>query len=331
MSTAVPQDLRERLARAGVTDVRPMPGGASSLTYRGMLDARPVVVKVAPQGVAPVGHRDVLRQARMLRALGPTTVPVPGVALEDPGEPPARPPLFAMSLLEGDCVEPLFDVGTELPPAETVATRFHSAATVLARLHRVDTVEAGVAGEPVVSPRDEIDRWSRALQTVDPALAPGWRSVQTLLESSVPAPMPPVIVHGDFRLGNLLVRGTEVTGVIDWEIWSLSDPRIDLGWFLVNCDPMTYRRTGAPVPAAADLIATYRDQSGAEPRDLGWFQALACFKSAATWSLIVKHNRRRTVPDPGVEAMAGALPGLLDRARHFTAAARRAERGRPRT
>jgi hypothetical protein len=48
--------------------------------------------------------------------------------------------------------------------------------------------------------------------------------------------------------------------------------------------------------------------------ELDWFQALACFKSAATWSLIVKHNRRRTPPDPALEAMAAALPQLLSRA-----------------
>jgi hypothetical protein len=64
------------------------------------------------------------------------------------------------------------------------------------------------------------------------------------------------------------------------------------------------------VPARDALVEQY----GAAPA-VAWFMALACFKSAATWSLIVKHNRRRAVPRPELEAMAPALPHLLDRAR----------------
>jgi hypothetical protein len=48
--------------------------------------------------------------------------------------------------------------------------------------------------------------------------------------------------------------------------------------------------------------------------DLDWFQALGCFKSAATWSLIVKHNRRRSSPDPLLEAIAASVPRLVERA-----------------
>ena len=50
------------------------------------------------------------------------------------------------------------------------------------------------------------------------------------------------IVHGDFRLGNLLAAGARIAAVVDWEIWSVGDPRVDVGWFLLNADPATYRR-----------------------------------------------------------------------------------------
>ena len=63
-------ELTPRLAAAGVTDLRPLPGGASSLTFAGVLGAQRVVVKVAPPGVLPTLNRDVLRQARIIRALG---------------------------------------------------------------------------------------------------------------------------------------------------------------------------------------------------------------------------------------------------------------------
>jgi aminoglycoside phosphotransferase (APT) family kinase protein len=108
-----------------------------------------------------------------------------------------------------------------------------------------------------------------------------------------------------------------VTAVIDWELWSVGDPRIDVGWFLANADPATYQRptryVGA-VPALGELLDVYAGALVRDPTDTAWFQALACFKSTATWSLIVKHNRRRDEPDPDVEAMAAVLPHLLARA-----------------
>jgi aminoglycoside phosphotransferase (APT) family kinase protein len=124
-------------------------------------------------------------------------------------------------------------------------------------------------------------------------------------------------VHGDFRLGNLLASGTEITAVIDWEIWTVGDPRIDVGWFLVNADPATYRRAtryARALPAPSELAAVYAEALGRPLPDLDRFQALACFKSTATWALIVKHNRRRSEPDPELEAMAAVLPDLLHRA-----------------
>jgi aminoglycoside phosphotransferase (APT) family kinase protein len=152
------------------------------------------------------------------------------------------------------------------------------------------------------------------------ALAPGWHEVAADLESSTPPARPTAIVHGDFRLGNLLAVDDRITAVIDWEIWSVGDPRFDAGWFLINCDPTTYRRPSRYVdatPPLSELAAIYREELGSEVPELDWFQALACFKSAATWSLIVKHNRRRQSPDPDLEAMASALPQLLSRAREL--------------
>ncbi len=314
-------DLRElsaRLRPAGFSDVRPLSGGASSLTYVGALGERRVVVKVAPPGMEPVRNRDVLRQARVIRALEPSTVPVPEVLWEDAGDPPEIPPLFVMSFVEGSSLEPLFEVGgTDHPDPRLVAERLRNAARTLAALHSFVPPPVCVAGEPVTGPAEELDRWSRLLSTVDPALVPGWDGVAGALRSSVPVGNPAAVVHGDFRLGNLLAAGELIAAVVDWEIWSVGDPRIDLGWFLLNADPGTYRRPtpyAGSTPPVAELRGVYQDALDREVRDLEWFVALASFKSAATWSLIVKHNRRRPAPDPQVEAMVPTLRRLLSRA-----------------
>ena len=308
-------ELRRRLAAAEIADVAPLAGGASSLTFRGARFGRQVVIKVAPPGVEPVAHRDVLRQARIIKALAATRVPVPEVLWEDPGTPPQSPPLFVMSHVEGDCVEPLFD---GCPPSPDLPERYRSAARIMAALHIVSPIDLEVGGESILDPVAEVHRWCHTLQTVDAALAPDWQGVRDALLQCAPRAMRPSVVHGDFRLGNVLAVGARVNAVIDWEIGSIGDPRIDAGWFLINCDPETYQRVPASAgmaPPTAELADIYRRELGEEIADLPWFTALACFKSAATWSLIVKHNRRRRSPRADLEAMASALPGLLGRAR----------------
>jgi aminoglycoside phosphotransferase (APT) family kinase protein len=307
-------ELRQRLAAANVTDVTPLAGGASSFTFRGARSGRPVVIKLAPPGVEPIAHRDVLRQARIIKALAATRVPVPEVLWEDPGDPPLVPPLFVMSHVEGGSVEPLFD---GCPPTPEVAERYRNACRAMAALHSVSPSELGLGGEPVIDPVSEVERWCQTLQTVDVALVPGWQGVRDALLRCAPTAVEPSVVHGDFRLGNLMAVGAHIGAVIDWEIWSIGDPRIDAGWFLINCDPDTYRRVPAAdgmAPPIAELAEIYQHELGREVADLGWFCALACFKSAATWSLIVKHNRRRRAPREELEAMATGLPRLLRRA-----------------
>lgn len=119
-----------------------MTGGASSLTYSGRRADQRVVVKVAPPGVRPIAHRDVLRQARIIRALGATPVPVPELLFDDPGDPPDVPPLFVMSHLEGTRCGPLFDdVGGV--PEDVVRERFWNAIATMAQLHRLEPARWG--------------------------------------------------------------------------------------------------------------------------------------------------------------------------------------------
>ena len=314
MSTVEPSlaQLEERLAALGIGQIRRLAGGASGLTYAGTtLDGRRVVAKVAPAGLPPTLNRDVLRQSRLLRALSGSSVPVPEVIWEDGGDPPEVPPFFVMSFVEGTSFEPLFDIHCD-DDVDVVADRMRTAVGAMAALHSLDPPSIGLQGEPIVGPADEIDRWCRLLETVDTELAPCWDEIAGLLRTTEPSPLDPAIVHGDFRLGNIVAIGSTVKAIIDWEIWTIGDPRVDLGWFLVNADPDTYRRRTPFVdalPTPVELAAVY-----GEVPDVNWFEALACFKSVATWSLIIKLNRRRQEPDRDIEVIAGVLPRLLERA-----------------
>src|SRR4030095_4718629 len=114
-------------------------GGASSLTFTGLVTGGPVegeriVLKVAPPGLEPVRNRDVARQARLMRALaGAPGVRVPTVYFEDDGAPPEVPPFHAMNIVPGECLEPLL----EEPPPDVmplVPSRAFAAARMLAAL-----------------------------------------------------------------------------------------------------------------------------------------------------------------------------------------------------
>src|SRR5436190_2787559 len=159
--------LRDRLAPLDADELAPLSGGASSLTFSARVGGARVVVKVAPPGLAPVLNRDVLRQARLLRALHGSAVPVPEVIWEDAGDPPDVPPLFVMSFVAGDSLEPLFDLDGGVPEA-IVAERMRNAATTLGALHAIDPRAIGLVAEPIVGVGAEIDRWCRALAPVDP-------------------------------------------------------------------------------------------------------------------------------------------------------------------
>lgn len=298
-------DLAARATRAAqdwapgctVDDVQTLTGGQSSLTYTARVEGGPtpgqrIVLKVAPPGLEPVRNRDVARQARLMRALaGAPGVRVPTVYFEDDGAPPDVPPFHAMNVVPGECLEPLL----EPPPADVmprVPERAVNAARMLAALHRVDPDAVGLGGEKRTSLADEIARWTRAFSTVDETMSARSEEAEALLIEKMPPALPDAICHGDYRLGNMLCEGGAVTAVIDWEIWSLSDPRLDLAWFLFftpeAAHPMAMNHGETGMPTTASLLDAYVAESGVEPVDLDWFHALIRYKEAAATSLLIK-------------------------------------------
>ena len=314
-----------------ISGVQPLTGGASSLTFTATVTGGPpgherIVLKVAPPGLEPVRNRDVARQARLMRALdGAPGVRVPLVFFEDDGAPPEVPPFHAMNLLPGECVEPLL---VAPPPPEVlkfVPDRAFAAAAMLAALHRVDPRAVGLAGEKETSLDDEIKRWTRAFTTVDESLSARYLEAEELLFATMPASLPPAICHGDYRIGNMLCLGPEIEAIIDWEIWSLSDPRLDLAWFLFFTDeakhPMAPNVAPSGMPSADELLRAYVDDSGAEPADFEWFHCLIRYKEAAASALL--HKRMlKAMGDAAPRDMDVSIPALtaecIERLRDFT-------------
>ena len=280
-----------------VSDVQPLTGGASSLTFTALVTGGPVageriVLKVAPPGLEPIRNRDVARQARLMRALaGAPGVRVPLVYFEDGGSPPAVSPFHAMNIVPGECLEPILsEVAPEKLPL--IPDRAIGAARMLAALHEVAPDAVGLGDEKRYTLEGEIRRWTRAFETVDERMSARYLEAERMLFDTMPPAFPDAVCHGDYRLGNMLCDGTEVAALIDWEIWSLSDPRLDLAWFLFFTDeakhPMASNPGPTGMPSAAALLDAYVAESGAVPADLEWFHCLIRYKEAAATALLMK-------------------------------------------
>src|SRR5262249_31805488 len=145
-------------------------------------DAR-TVVKIAPPGLPPVRNRDMLRQGRVIAALGGVPgVRVPRLLFTEDGTPPEIPPFIVTSFERGECYEPILEAANAPRPHDEVRTRAFAAARMLAALHAApaDTMAdqldpPGGEREAEVTLGDEIDRWTRALDTVDDSMRVGYQ------------------------------------------------------------------------------------------------------------------------------------------------------------
>ncbi|HYZ80215.1 MAG TPA: phosphotransferase family protein [Solirubrobacteraceae bacterium] len=319
---------RRRWPDAQVGALQPLPGGISSLTFATSLtgagpDDRRVVVKVAPPGLEPVRNRDVLRQARVIAAVhGAPGVLVPEVLVSDDGS----PPFFVMAFIPGQAYEPKWDVSDAPPTPAAVRARARAAARLLARLQAIVPADVGITDAPL-SLAEEVERWAALFGTAGDDL----RAHESDLRDALNARLPPAagpggnrILHGDYRLGNIQFDGEAPAAIIDWEIWSVGDPRTDLAWLMDFTDPVLQRvaeRDAAnqaaadAMPSGRELLAEYMDEAGlaTDPSDLDWFQAFAYYKLGAAMSVLCKRNRRQAEPDPGLELVAQTLPPMLDR------------------
>jgi aminoglycoside phosphotransferase (APT) family kinase protein len=312
--------LAARVRRTlGAPDAGPLAvleGGRSGLTYVISDGGTRRVVKAVPPGSRAVGRNDVLRQSYVLSALADGDVPVPRVIARDTEE----PAWFAMEFAEGAALEPVF----EPLPFETSRRRMVTAAAVLGRLHAVPLADLGArlreAGGELpgpADPADELERWTRTMHAVPEELRPGSAELLVALAANVPPPVAPVLVHGDFRLGNVMFAGEAPTALVDWEIWGVGDPRVDLGWFGVFTDGELFPGVGRAVPGLPsedDLAATYRESRGCDggtAADIVWFRALGRMKMAAIMGHNLRRHREGRHHDPVQEQLPPTIAALI--------------------
>jgi aminoglycoside phosphotransferase (APT) family kinase protein len=264
--------LRERLPACGIPgldvsrdpDVAQFPGGHSNLTYLLRFGDVEIVVRRPPFGPVPPTAHDMAREFRWLSAMNRVfpLAPRPYLLCEDTDI--IGSVFYAMERRKGLVVRA--DEPALL--ADPAVRRRVSAALVetLANLHAIDVAGNGLGalGKPAGFVERQVrgwsDRWHRSKTTSLPEMD---QLSEWLLQRLPPDPASPAIVHGDFKLDNVMLDPNDlgrVVAVFDWEMSALGDPLVDLGIALAYWVPT------AP-PTQRDALTTVTDRPGYFTRD----------------------------------------------------------------
>lgn len=263
-------------------------GGRSNLTF-GVTDAdgRRVVLRRPPLGKYPATAHDVLREARLLRAIA-TDVPVPEVLASCDDDSVTGAPFFVMSFLDGLVLRDPQSAAAGLGVTDRALVGPRMVDTLLT-LHDVDPARLGLG--KLTERRDyvtrQLHRWNENWHRIRTRELPDLSRTHEWLVAHVPPQRRTTIVHGDFRVDNcVLDPSVNVLGLLDWELTTVGDPMADLGQLLVYWsepgDSFTALHdppTRAPgFSARAELRERYLSASGADESDVDFFTSFNWWK-----------------------------------------------------
>lgn len=301
--------LAPRLAPAGrsVSHLRRLSGGASQETWAFSVEtdggpAAKRILRRAPGGGGAARSDAAIplaAEAWLIACAAAAGVPVPQVVYVcAPGD--GLGEAFVMAFLPGETIARKILRDDALAPARKVLAR--DCGRALAAIHAMPVPEAGTL--QISGGTGQIDRYDATYRSFG-IPRPVFDLAFQVLRAGAPSPVSPVVVHGDFRLGNLMVDANGLAGVLDWELAHLGDPREDIGWLCVNS-----WRFGQPLNRAggfASLEAVLEAYAAAggrafHPSEIDWWELLGSLK----WGImcLVMYEAFRSGADPSVERAA---------------------------
>ena len=268
-------------------------GGGANFSFLLERGGERYVLRRPPRPPLPPSAHDVVREARLQQALAPLGTRVPRIraVCEDPG-------LIGVPFYVADYVEG-FVVTDTLPPGldgDALARRRvgEDLVDALVEIHAVDVGAPGLTAfaRPGSYLERQVRRFSQLWAVNATRPLPVVDEVGAALAAAVPEPLAPAVVHGDYRLGNMIVvpgRPRPIVAVLDWEMGAIGDPRADVGYLLAMYSPPggepsplgTSPVTATPgFPTSAELADRYAERSGHDVEPVNWFEALALWKAA---------------------------------------------------
>lgn len=316
---------------AGPFSVEKFPGGQSNPTYRIDAASGAYVLRRKPFGpILPSAHA-VEREYQLIAALHPTGFPVarPYGLCEDAGVLGA--PFYIMEMVEG---RTLWDGSLPGMTVEQRAAHYEAIIDTLAALHSIDVEAVGLGeyGKPGNYFERQVARWSKQYRASQTDELPEMERLIEWLPRTVPEQTRTSIVHGDFRIDNMIFDASEprILAVLDWELSTLGDPLADFSYFLMSWVTQPEGRSGVKgltgpdtgIPTIEQVVARYCAATGRDGvPDLDWYFAYNLFRLAG----IVQGIKKRMIDGNASSAQAAAtverMPGLVASAWHFAQAA----------
>ncbi|MGA7464073.1 phosphotransferase family protein [Mycobacterium sp.] len=283
---------QQGLGDGPLEDVAKISGGTQNIMLRFIRSGRPYVLRRGPAHLRPRSNVVIMRETEVLAALAGTDVPHPHLIAS-----------CADTDVLGDAVfylmEPIdgFNAGEGLPPLHSgdPAVRFEmglSMADALAKLGAVDYTAVGLSdfGKPNGFLERQVPRWLSELESYrefenypGPDI-PGVDDVASWLDEGRPTAWTPGIMHGDYHAANVMFSHTspEVVAIVDWEMCTIGDPLLDLGWLLATWGQSpafggTLFEKGG-LAGTDDLVQRYARNTNRDLSHITWYTVLACFK-----------------------------------------------------
>ena len=306
-----------------------IPEGHSNLTFRVTTSSGRYVLRRPPRGELLPSSHDMAREYRIVSAIQGGPVPVPRAVLlcEDPAVIGA--PFHLMEEVPGVAMR------SRLPPGfeADVASRLGIAEKLvdtLADIHLLDWRAAGLEGlgRPSGYLERQVRRWIVQLWGAWNREIPELSEVAGWLQENLPPPGLASLVHGDYRLDNLLFLPSppaRVTAVVDWEMGTIGDPLADLGYLLsfwrdpgdaeVGFEDDAWRLSAMEgFPRRAWLVDRYRERTGFDVGALRFYEVLAVWKLAILLEGSYRRFREGQADDPWFETLEEGVPALARRA-----------------
>ena len=263
-------------------------GGRSNLTYTVSDGTSRWVVRRPPLGHVLATAHDMRREHRVISALHPTSVPVPRPLLLCEDEEVLGAPFYVMEFVEGTP----YRTADQLAPLGPRRTRdaVLSLVDTLVGLHAVDPASVGLEdfGRPEGFLDRQLRRWGKQLDASRNRDLAGIDELHATLGRRLPDSPAPTVIHGDYRLDNVLIGPDDrIKAILDWEMSTLGDPLTDLGLLVMYSMPLgtpdspvstTAEADGHPAPT--ELIQRYAERSGRDVSAVAWYTAFAWFKLA---------------------------------------------------
>jgi aminoglycoside phosphotransferase (APT) family kinase protein len=305
----------------GVLSAIAIAGGKSNLTYEVTNGAQSWIVRRPPPGQLLATAHDMSREYRVMQALARTAVPVPRMFAICADESVLGAPFYVMEKVNGRPFRYVDDIA----PLGRERTRAISETLVdtLAALHAVDPVATGLQdlGRPDEFLLRQANRWKKQLDSSGTRDLPAADELYRRLVAHVPAQAPTGIVHGDYRLDNVLIDKTDtLAAVIDWEMSTIGDPLTDLALMVVygRLGEIATQRQVPDVASAPgyldeqEIIERYALHTSRDLSHFGFYIALASFKLVAILEGIRSRQRSGQTLGSGLLSVDELIQPLVD-------------------